>query len=274
MSVEAPYPELDEYLVWIGEAGWRISEIEASEGSAGNISVCIGWPLELRRKFPLVESMELPLAVPELAGMTLIITGSGRRLRDIIQDPTANLGCLVVDKGGKTGQLFTSPRRLFANLTSELNSHLAVHRDQIASSGTNFHAVIHAQPRHLTYLSHIPSYQDQMVLSRHLLRWQPETILNLPEGIGFVPFNVPGSEALMSATLKALHQYRVIVWAKHGVVARSDTSPKRASDRIEYAETAASYEYLDLVAGGKGEGLSVDQIRAICKAFNIRQNIF
>jgi len=274
MSVEAPYPELDEYLVWIGEAGWRISEIEASEGSAGNISVCIGWPLELRRKFPLVESMELPLAVPELAGMTLIITGSGRRLRDITQDPTANLGCLVVDPGGRTGQLFTSPRRLFAALTSELNSHLAVQRDQVASSGTNFHAVIHAQPRHLTYLSHIPSYQDQLYLSRHLLRWQPETIINLPEGIGFVPFNVPGSEALMSATLKMLHQYRVIVWAKHGVVARSDTSPKRASDRIEYAETAASYEYLDLVAGGHGEGLSVEQIRAICKAFHIQQNVF
>ena len=54
MSIEAPYPELDEYLVWIGEAGWRISEIEASEGSAGNISVCIGWPVELRRKFPTV----------------------------------------------------------------------------------------------------------------------------------------------------------------------------------------------------------------------------
>ncbi len=88
-----------------------------------------------------------------------------------------------------------------------------------------------------------------------------------------MPFNVPGSQALMSATLKMLHQYRVIVWAKHGVVARSDTSVKRASDRIEYAETAASYEYLDLVAGQPGEGLSMDEIRAICKAFNIQQSI-
>ena len=274
MPVAAPFPELDEYLAWIGEAGWRISEIEASEGAAGNISICIGWPMEVQHMFPRVETLELPLAVPELAGMTLVITGSGRRLRDILQEPTANLGCLVVDKGGRTGQLYTSPKRLFANLTSELNSHLAVHRDQIACSGSNFHAVIHAQPRHLTYLSHIPAYQDQAYLNQHLLRWQPETIINLPEGIGFVPFNVPGSQALMSATLKTLHQYRVIVWSKHGVMARSDTSVKRASDRIEYAETAASYEYLDLVAGGGGEGLSVAEIRAICNAFNIQQDIF
>ena len=88
MSVVAPYPELDEYLVWIGEAGWRISEIEASEGSAGNISVCLGWPVELRRKFPLTEPLDLPLAVPELAGMTLIIragAGSDRLGRAVAQ---------------------------------------------------------------------------------------------------------------------------------------------------------------------------------------------
>ena len=274
MSIEAPYPELDEYLAWMGEAGWRISEIEASEGAAGNISVCMGWPVELRRKFPNAETLELPLAVPELAGMTLVITGSGRRLRDIIQEPTANLGCLVVDPGGKTGQLYTSPKRLFANLTSELNSHLAVHRDQIVHTRTNFDAVVHAQPRHLTFLSHIPRYRDEKYLNQHLLRWEPETIINLPEGVGFVPFNVPGSQALMSATLEKLHQYRVVIWAKHGVVARSDTSVKRASDRVEYAETAASYEYLNLTVGEQGEGLSVDEILAICKAFNIQQSIY
>jgi rhamnulose-1-phosphate aldolase len=274
MPVEAPYPELDEYLAWIGEAGWRLSEIEASEGAAGNISVCFGWPVEIRRKFPLVEEITLPITVPELAGMTMLVTGSGRRLRDIMQDPTANLGVLQIEKGGHKASLHTSPRSLFDHLTSELNSHLAVHCDQIKASGTNFSAVIHAQPRHLTYLSHIPRYQDYKYLNQHLLRWQPENIINFPEGVGIIPFRVPGSEELMSATLAALRKYRVIIWSKHGVVARSDTSVKRASDRIEYAETAANYEYLNLVSGEHGEGLTVDEIRMICSAFNVKQDIF
>ena len=47
--IEAPYPELDELLTLIGEAGRRCSEIQASEGAAGNISVYIGWPVEPRR---------------------------------------------------------------------------------------------------------------------------------------------------------------------------------------------------------------------------------
>jgi rhamnulose-1-phosphate aldolase len=53
MAIEAPFPELEELLTMIGKAGYRMSEIEATEGAAGNISVCIGWPAEPRRRFPL-----------------------------------------------------------------------------------------------------------------------------------------------------------------------------------------------------------------------------
>ena len=41
MALEAPYPELDEFL--------------SALGAAGNISICIGWPIEVRRRFPLAE---------------------------------------------------------------------------------------------------------------------------------------------------------------------------------------------------------------------------
>jgi rhamnulose-1-phosphate aldolase len=40
-------------------------------------------------------------------------------------------------------------------------------------------------------------------------------------------------------------------------------------DRIEYAETGARYEYMDLVAGGRAEGLTVEETRAIVDAFGI-----
>jgi rhamnulose-1-phosphate aldolase len=272
--LEPPFPELDDLLTLMGEAGKRLSDIDASEGSAGNISVCIRWPVEPRSRFQLLEQVELPQHVPELAGATFLVTGSGRRLREVIEDPVANVGCLVVDEGGRTGKLYTSYHRLFQHLTSEFNSHLAVHYDQITTSGTNFHAVIHAQPPYLTFLSHIPRYQDEIYLNQHLLRWQPETILQLPEGIGFVPFQVPGSSALMQATVESLRRHRAVIWAKHGVMARSDVSTKRASDRVEYAETAARYEYLNLAIDEQGLGLSHDEIRAICAAFNVQQSIF
>ena len=272
--IEAPYPELNDLLAMMGEAGRHIAEIEASEGAAGNISICLRWPIEVRTRFPVVEDFELPQPVPELAGATFLVSGSGRRLREIIDEPTANVACIVVNEGGLTGRIYTSYHRRFEHVTSEFNSHLAVHYSQILSSGTNFHAVIHAQPMHLTYLSHIPRYQDEQYLNTHLLRWQPETIINLPEGIGFIPFRLPGSPELMAGNIESLRTHRVVIWAKHGVMARSDVSVKRAADRVEYAETAAKYEYLNLGVHEIGEGLTVDEILTICKAFNVPQTIF
>ena len=272
--VNPPYPELDDLLDMIGQAGFHLAEIDASEGAAGNISVCVRWPIEPRTRFPLEEEFELPQAVPELAGATFIVSGSGRRLRELHQDPAVHLACLTVNEGGETAKLFTAYNRRFEHVTSEFNSHLAVHYDQMTSTDTNFHAVIHAQPMHLTYLSHIPRYQDEKYLNQHLLRWQPETIINLPKGIGFTPFLLPGSQDLMAANVPCLREHRIVIWAKHGVMARSDISVKRAADRIEYAETAAKYEYLNLQIGEIGEGLTPEEIRTICNTFSVDQNIF
>ena len=161
--------------------------------------------------------------MPELAGGSFLVTGSGRRLREIIEDPLGQSGLRDGERRrAESARLYTSPRRLFERLTSEFNSHVAVHYDQVVRTGTVFHAIIHAQPLHLTYLSHIARYQEESYLNQHLLRWQPEPIINLPEGIGFVPFSIPGSPELMSPRCKGLREHRVVLWSKHGVMARSD----------------------------------------------------
>jgi rhamnulose-1-phosphate aldolase len=272
VALTDPLPELDELLASIGEGGRRVAAIDAGEGAAGNISVCIGWPIEVRRTFPFSEPLELPVPAPHLAGHTILVTGSGRRLRDLPANPVANLGAVRIGGDG-VATLHTAPARLFERLTSEWNSHLAVHDDTVARSGTNFHAVVHAQPPHLTYLSHIPAYQDEAHFNARVMRWEPESIVALPQGIGILPFMVPGSAELMAANVESLRRHRIDVWAKHGVMARSDLSVTRAVDRIEYAEAGARYEYMDLVAGGRGERLTVDQVRAVVDAFGIRTDL-
>jgi len=273
MALVEPFPDLEEILASIGAGGSHVAAIEASEGAAGNISVFVGWPIEVRRRFPIVEEIVLPQPAPHLANNVVIVTGSGRRLREIHIDPTANLGVVRISPGGTTGTLHTAPNRLFDHLTSEWNSHLAVHDDVVERTGTNFHAVVHAQPPHLTYLSHIADYRNEDNLNRRLLRWEPETIINLPAGIGALPFMLPGSPSLMEANVKSLRAHRIVVWAKHGVMARSDISVKRAVDRIEYAETAANYEYMDLLIGGRAEGLTLDEMRSVVTAFDVETTL-
>jgi len=265
---------MDELLRSMGEAGRRLADMGASEGAAGNLSICVRSPVDPRPCFPLAEQMPLPVDVPYLAGATILVTGSGQRLRDILDDPAATIACLLIDGGGRTARLCTSNRRRFYKVTSELNSHLAVHADYLRATVGSYLSLVHAQPPHLTYLSHIPRYQDETYLNKRLLGWQPETIMNLPEGIGLVPFCLPGSFDLMVATVLAMRDHRLVVWANHGVMARSDRSLLDAVDDVEYAETAARYEYLDLCAGEKGERLSADQIRAVAESVNIKQKLF
>lgn len=258
----------------MGDAGRYLSDIGTCEAAAGNLSLCLRRTIEPQDLFPVISQVELPLEVPALAGATLLVTGSGRRLRDIKDDPFGNLACLVIDEDGKTARQFTARGCGFKRVTSEFNSHLAVHYDQMLPGRIDFHAIVHVQPVHLTFLSHIPRYQDEQYLNTHLLRWQPETIISIPEGIGFMPFQVPGSTDLMSANAVWMRNHRFVLWGKHGVMARSDQSLMAAVNLVEYAETAARYEYLNLAAGEPATGLSPDEIRAICTASHIEQRFF
>ncbi|MGX6448194.1 class II aldolase/adducin family protein [Patulibacter sp. S7RM1-6] len=269
MSIQPPYPDLDELLASMGEGGSRLCGIDASEAGAGNISVFVGWDVELRRRFPLTEEIELPVPAPALAGRTVLATGSGRRLRQIAADPLANVGAVRVHDDGRTGTLHTHPGRLFERLTSEFNSHLAVHQDQVAARNLRFQAVVHAQPPHLTYLSHIADYRDTTAMNRRILRWEPELVVAVPGGVKVLDFMVPGSPELMAANVEGLRSFEIVLWSKHGVMARSDLSVTRAVDRIEYIETGARYEQLDLMSGGRGEGLSDDEIRRVAAAFGV-----
>jgi rhamnulose-1-phosphate aldolase len=273
MPVAESLPDLESVVRSIGRAGRRLAELGACEGAAGNISVAVRGALDPGSLFANTETITLPVAVPELAGTTFVATGSGCRLRDLLDEPQANLGCLVVDGDGVTGTLFSSPQRRFARLTSELNSHVAVHYRQLLASGRTYHALIHAHAPHLTFLSHLADYQDQAFLNRRLMRWEPEAIIFLSEGIGVAPFNVPGSPELMAATVGLLDRHQVVIWGKHGVIAHSFDPVEEALDRIEYAEAAARYEYMDLVTGSRATGMSDDEIRAVCAFHQVEQSI-
>ncbi len=262
---------LDEIAAEIGDVGQRLWQIGAAEGAAGNVSVFVHELAGRHDRFIPRGLFALPIAARALAGGWLIVTGSGQRLRDIAARPDATLCLLQIQTDGLQAMLYTGkPLRP----TSELNSHLAIHSDHVARRNLGHHAVVHAQPLRLSYLSHIPRYLEPTVLSQRLLRWQAETIMEFPEGIGALPFEVPGSLEQATMTAEALRHQRAVVWARHGIVTRADSSVGKAGDLVEYAEAAAQYEYLNLQAGEPTSGLAPDEIRLIAARLGIEQHIF
>lgn len=262
---------LDRSLAQMADTGVRLAALDAAEGAAGNISIFTAAELDPPAQFQRRSTIDLPVVVPHLASGWVIVTGAGRRLRDVGSAPEATVCLLHVQPGGTSAVLYTGEG---VRPTSELNTHIAVHQDHVRRRGLQYHCVVHAQPLRLTYLSHIPKYQDTLTLNRRLLRWQPETIVEFPEGIAALPFQMPGSEEQMQITATSLARYRGIIWSRHGIVTRADSGPAKAGDLVEYAEAAAQYEYLNLVAGEPSSGLSDDEIRLICDRLHIEQDYF
>lgn len=259
---------LDDILHSMGQAGRRLDEFGACEAGAGNISVCVD-DLDVSSRFGRTSSIDLPWTVPALAGRTVLVTGSGCRLREVGDDPEANVSAVRVDEGGKTGTLCTSPRRAFDRPTSEFNSHLAVHEDQVSRRGVAVHTVIHAQPPYLVWLSHIDEARTDAEFNRRILRWEPETIVQLPQGVKVLDFMVPGSQTLMENNVRGLQEAQIVLWSKHGIMVRSDESPLAAVDKVEYAETGAMYEHRNIAGGGVAAGLSDAELRAVVEAFDV-----
>lgn len=273
MAASGRLVTLDDILAGIGRAGQRMTEIDAAEAGAGNISVCVAEPISLTTVFDATREILLPYPSPALAGHTVVITGSGCRLRSLARDPELNLGVVIVHEGGMAGTLHHATRGEFTRPTVEFNSHLAVHEDHVRRRGVPFHAIVHAQPLHLTLLSNVPEYQNTGTLNDRLLRWQAETIVHLAEGIGYLPFMVPGSDELTMANLASLRHHQLVLWAKHGVMARSDASVLAACDRIEYAETAARYEYMNLAIGGRATGLTDAELSRVVRTFGVTTDL-
>lgn len=268
---------LTEVLEQMGAAGKRLDHMGAVEAGAGNISASLAWDIreELEKLFPdVTQGVRLPLPAKALAGRTVLVTGSGCRLRDVAGNPYANVSAFIVDGDGETGTWFTHPDKLFTKPTSEFNSHLAVHNDQVQRRGVEFQTVIHAQPTHLVSLSHVPQLLNDSAYNRAILRWEPETIVQVPQGIAVLAFMVPGSQELMENNVRALRDHQVVLWAKHGIMVRSDGLPPTAVDKVEYLETGATYEIRNMQMGGIGAGLSDDEIRSVIADFDVQTTLY
>jgi len=208
-----------------------VAAIEASEGAAGNISVFVGWPTRFGRRFPIVEEVVLPQPAPHLANNVVIVTGSGRRLREIHIDPTANLGVVRISPGGTPAR---SIRRPTASSTTSPRSGthtFAVHDDVVERTGTK---LSRGRPRptpHLTYLSHMPTTETRTISTgascggsrRRSSTCRPESVL--------CHSCCPALPRSWRRTSRVCVRTVIVVWAKHGVMARSDISVKRAVDR-------------------------------------------
>ncbi|MCX6269725.1 MAG: rhamnulose-1-phosphate aldolase [Bacteroidetes bacterium] len=261
-------PSLSPVLAEITRVGRYLWHKGWAERNAGNISVRITGILK-EATFDRIAAPELPLSnpFPELAGEIFIMTGTGKRMRDIYTDPFNNTLIIHIEKGGTAYRVISHSIDTLGDLrpTSELSSHLNIHLF-LRNNRPNSKVVVHTHPGELIALTHHPDLKNEKVINQLIWSMHPEAIVVLPKGVGLVPYTLTGSHSLGVVTLKALENHDVVLWEKHGCLAVGQ-GVEEAFDLIDVVSKSADIYFKCRQAGFVPEGLTPEQLEQLRRAF-------
>jgi len=257
-ALKAVTRETAEVAGFLWQRGW-------AERNAGNISVDITDLLQ-QEIFELDSCKLFPLALnyPKLAGRYFLVTGTGKRMRDLVRKPmkSALIIRLNEDASGYSIVSQNADNELFMP-TSELPTHLGIHQ-MIVERGSSDKVVMHTHATELVALTQSKELCNKDALNKILWGMHPETIMFVPDGIGFVPYLLPGSTEIAKATIKVLQDHDVAVWEKHGVFAIGE-SVHDTFDKIDILAKSACIYFLCRSADIIPEGFTEKQLDELKK---------
>ena len=251
--------EISEVSRYLWEKGW-------AERNAGNLSVRItGMNFSLLQEKSAVPVFALPTNYPELGGEVFLITGTGRRMREIAAQPCNHTLVIAIDSEGTHYQVLSHSQQELDKLrpSSELASHLAIHQ-YLKANRPEKKVVVHTHPNDIIALTHSPEYREEEAFNRLLWGMHPESMVILPAGIGMVPYVLTGSVELGLQTIKALEGHEVVVWEKHGCLAVAERV-EEAFDLIDVVAKSVDIYFKCCQAGFRPEGLTSDQLQDLRK---------
>ncbi len=255
-NIDKLIKNISEVAGYLWDRGW-------AERNAGNLSVNITDQLDddfaESKDFSKVELTE---SRKTLAGQVFLVSLAGSRMREIARNPYHHICIVKIDELGKMYELIpvtASQEKIMP--TSELPTHLAIH-EKLLNMDAEEKSVLHSHVTELIALTQIKEFCDQPSINKLLWGMHPETILFLPDGVGFVPYTLPGTEMIAEKTVNALENHKVILWEKHGCFAIGKNFDQ-AFDLLDILSKSAQIYFKVCGKGKKVEGLSDDQLNEL-----------
>ncbi len=166
------------------------------------------------RVIPLMGVEEGKFDCSALAGKIFIVTGTGKYFKNVQEDPEANLGIVRVAENNKGLELLWGYSD-GGRTTSELPAHLMCHMARLKVDPQN-RVVIHSHPTNTLAMNYVHEL-DEKKFTHTLWEMCTECIVVFPEGVGILPWMLCGTNTIGEATAEKMSDYRLVVWAMHGV---------------------------------------------------------
>ncbi|MDR0909553.1 MAG: rhamnulose-1-phosphate aldolase [Spirochaetaceae bacterium] len=236
-----------------GNLSYRLSKAEAEE-AAPLFTTGDDW-------------REIKTSVPALAGEYFMCTGSGKFMRNIRENPAANTCIIQVDESG-------ARYRLVWGLTeggipsSELPTHLMNHEVK-KNAGSLCRVIYHAHPVNLISLTFVLPPEGK-AFTRELWEAMTECPVIFPEGVGTVPWMVPGGRDIAVASARLMETFNAVVWFHHGLFCAGATFDE-AFGLMDAIEKAAeiSVKIRSMGDGKKRQTITTENLKQLAEGFGL-----
>ena len=213
---------------------------------------------------------DMGVQAEELGGSYFITTGSGKYMRNVALQPEKNIGIVEINDEGNAWRIVWGLEDN-ARPTSEFPSHFLNHSVRASVTNGNDRVIYHCHPANLIALTFILPLNDR-TFSRVLWESMTECPVIFPEGVGVVPWMVPGSADIAKATSELMKKYQAAVWTHHGLFVTGpdfDTAFGLAHTIEKSAEI-----YIKILSTGKDvlQTITDDDLRAIGTDFHVTIN--
>lgn len=244
------------------EQGWH-------ERNGGNLSYRIR-PEEVeavKEDFEPKEWQPIGTSVPKLAKEYFLVTGSGKYFRNVIIKPEDSICIIELDEKGENYRIVWGLVH-GGRPTSELPSHLMNHEVKMIATGGKHRVIYHAHTTNIIALTFVLPLEDK-VFTRELWEMATECPVVFPEGVGVVPWMVPGGRDIAVATSELMKKYNLAIWAHHGMFASGEDFDLTFGLMYTAEKSAEILVKMLSMQPNKRQTITPDNFRDLAKAFNV-----
>lgn len=253
-------------FIRMGDDGWNQGW---HERNGGNLSYRIKKEEveSVKENFNEGEWKSIGTCVPLLANEYFLVTGSGKYFRNLVIDPEDSMCIIELDSKGENYRICWGLVN-GGRPTSELPSHLMNHEVKVKKD-PKYRVIYHAHTTNIIALTFALPLKDE-VFTRELWEMATECPVVFPDGIGVVPWMVPGGRDIAVATSKLMESYDLAIWAHHGMFAAGENFDLTFG-LMHTAEKSAEILVKVLSMGrGKQQTITADNFRDLAKDFNVK----
>ena len=244
------------------EQGWH-------ERNGGNLSYRIR-PEEgeaVKEDFEPKEWQPIGTSVPKLAKEYFLVTGSGKYFRNVIIKPEDSICIIELDEKGENYRIVWGLVN-GGRPTSELPSHLMNHEVKMIATGGKHRVIYHAHTTNIIALTFVLPLEDK-VFTRELWEMATECPVVFPEGVGVVPWMVPGGRDIAVATSELMKKYNLAIWAHHGMFASGEDFDLTFGLMHTAEKSAEILVKMLSMQPNKRQTITPDNFRGLAKDFNV-----